>query len=94
MGSVEEKNKPGSLVSGAHTLLEEMKLLKGMQDHTGQLPCEFLFFFLVYCINMKALVFGVVYELSSDQAKYKKMNLEIDYLVLIVVKIESLRGFC
>ncbi|KAJ8538287.1 hypothetical protein K7X08_014827 [Anisodus acutangulus] len=35
MGSVEEKNKPGSLVSGAHTLLEEMKLLKEMQDHTG-----------------------------------------------------------
>ncbi|KAG5613449.1 hypothetical protein H5410_024730 [Solanum commersonii] len=35
MGSVEEKSKPGSLVSGAHTLLEEMKLLKGMQDHTG-----------------------------------------------------------
>lgn len=60
MGSVEEKNKPGSLVSGAHTLLEEMKLLKEMQDHTGQFPCEFLF-----------LVFGVVYELSSDQAEYK-----------------------
>ncbi|XP_060199798.1 auxin response factor 5 isoform X1 [Lycium barbarum] len=35
MGSVEEKIKPGSLVSGAHTLLEEMKLLKEMQDHTG-----------------------------------------------------------
>lgn len=35
MGSVEVKNKPGSLVSGAHTLLEEMKLLKEMQDHTG-----------------------------------------------------------
>ncbi|XP_009778804.1 auxin response factor 5 [Nicotiana sylvestris] len=35
MGSVEEKHKPGSLVSGAHTLLEEMKLLKEMQDHSG-----------------------------------------------------------
>ncbi|MCD7447333.1 ADP-ribosylation factor, partial [Datura stramonium] len=35
MGSAEEKSKPGSLVSGAHTLLEEMKLLKEMQDHTG-----------------------------------------------------------
>ncbi|KAK4351897.1 hypothetical protein RND71_027415 [Anisodus tanguticus] len=35
MGTVEEKSKPGSLVSGAHTLLEEMKLLKEMQDHTG-----------------------------------------------------------
>lgn len=35
MGSAEEKSKPGSLVSGGHTLLEEMKLLKEMQDHTG-----------------------------------------------------------
>ncbi|CAN4122954.1 unnamed protein product [Withania somnifera] len=34
MGSAEEKSKQGSLVSG-HTLLEEMKLLKEMQDHTG-----------------------------------------------------------
>lgn len=49
MGSVEEKHKPGSLVSGAHTLLEEMKLLKEMQDHSGQFPCQFLIF-LVHCI--------------------------------------------
>ncbi|XP_022894441.1 auxin response factor 5-like isoform X1 [Olea europaea var. sylvestris] len=35
MGSVEEKLKPGGLVGGAHNLLEEMKLLKEMQDHSG-----------------------------------------------------------
>ncbi|KAK6115761.1 hypothetical protein DH2020_008030 [Rehmannia glutinosa] len=35
MGSVEEKLKPGGLVSRAHNLVEEMKLLKGMQDPTG-----------------------------------------------------------
>ncbi|PHT32178.1 hypothetical protein CQW23_28515 [Capsicum baccatum] len=35
MGFVEEKCKPGSLDSGEHTLLDEMKLLKEMQDHTG-----------------------------------------------------------
>nr|GME06161.1 auxin response factor 5 [Ipomoea batatas] len=35
MGSVEEKVRPGGLVSGGNTLLEEMKLLKEMQDTTG-----------------------------------------------------------
>ncbi|PHT40464.1 putative lysine-specific demethylase JMJD5 [Capsicum baccatum] len=35
MGSAEEKCKVGSLVSGGHTLLDEIKLLKEMQDHTG-----------------------------------------------------------
>ena len=36
MVSVEEKIKNGGLVSGAPTnLLEEMKLLKEMQDQTG-----------------------------------------------------------
>ena len=35
MGTVEEKVKTVGLVSGAHTLLEEMKLLKEMQDHSG-----------------------------------------------------------
>ncbi|KAA8537539.1 hypothetical protein F0562_027147 [Nyssa sinensis] len=35
MGCLEEKVKTGGLVSGAHTLLEEMKLLKEMQDHSG-----------------------------------------------------------
>ncbi|XP_059636438.1 auxin response factor 5 isoform X2 [Cornus florida] len=35
MGSVEEKIRKGGLVSGAHTLLEEMKLLKKTQDHSG-----------------------------------------------------------
>lgn len=38
MGAVEEKIKPGGgLVAGAQSLLEEMKLLKEMQDHSGQL---------------------------------------------------------
>lgn len=37
MGAVEEKIKPGGgLVAGAQSLLEEMKLLKEMQDHSGQ----------------------------------------------------------
>ncbi|GFQ01670.1 auxin response factor 5 [Phtheirospermum japonicum] len=35
MGSVEEKGKPGGVVSVTHNLLEEMKLLKEMQDHNG-----------------------------------------------------------
>ncbi|KAL0391907.1 UNVERIFIED_CONTAM: Auxin response factor 5 [Sesamum radiatum] len=35
MGSVEEKLKPGGLISGARNILEGMKLLKEMQDHTG-----------------------------------------------------------
>ncbi|CAA0838969.1 Auxin response factor 5 [Striga hermonthica] len=35
MGSVEDNVKPGELVSGAHNLLEDMKLLKEMQDHNG-----------------------------------------------------------
>ncbi|KDP36947.1 hypothetical protein JCGZ_08238 [Jatropha curcas] len=36
MGSVEEKIKAGGLVNGAQTnLLEEMKLLKEIQDHSG-----------------------------------------------------------
>ncbi|XP_019174662.1 PREDICTED: auxin response factor 5 isoform X2 [Ipomoea nil] len=35
MGSVDEKVRPGGLVSGGNTLLEEMKLLKEMQETTG-----------------------------------------------------------
>ena len=36
MGSVEEKTKPEGIVNGAHTnLLEEMKLLKELQDQSG-----------------------------------------------------------
>ncbi|XP_047251659.1 uncharacterized protein LOC107856965 [Capsicum annuum] len=35
MGSAEENCKVGSLVSGGHTLLDEIKLLKEMQDHTA-----------------------------------------------------------
>lgn len=35
MASVEEKVKPGGLISGANNLLEGMKLLKEMQDHNG-----------------------------------------------------------
>ncbi|KAK2996427.1 hypothetical protein RJ639_025449, partial [Escallonia herrerae] len=35
MASVEEKLKPVGLIGGAHTLLEEMKLLKEMHDHSG-----------------------------------------------------------
>ncbi|CAI9777879.1 unnamed protein product [Fraxinus pennsylvanica] len=35
MCSVQKKLKPGGLVGGAHNLLEEMKLLKEMQDHSG-----------------------------------------------------------
>ncbi|KAH6789220.1 Transcriptional factor B3 family protein / auxin-responsive factor AUX/IAA-like protein [Perilla frutescens var. frutescens] len=35
MGSVEEKLKPGGLVSGGNNLIDGMKLLKEMQDHTG-----------------------------------------------------------
>ncbi|KAL8466758.1 hypothetical protein ACS0TY_035709 [Phlomoides rotata] len=35
MASVEEKMKPGGLISGANNLLEGMKLLKEMQDHSG-----------------------------------------------------------
>uniref|UniRef100_A0A5B7AM04 Auxin response factor n=1 Tax=Davidia involucrata TaxID=16924 RepID=A0A5B7AM04_DAVIN len=35
MGCLEEKVKTVGLVSGSHTLLEEMKLLKEMQDHSG-----------------------------------------------------------
>ncbi|KAK4387468.1 Auxin response factor 5 [Sesamum angolense] len=35
MGSVEEKLQPGGLISGARNILEGMKLLKEMQDHTG-----------------------------------------------------------
>ncbi|KAI3460380.1 hypothetical protein Pfo_017043 [Paulownia fortunei] len=35
MDFVEEKLKPGGLVSGAHNLVEGMKLLKEMPDHTG-----------------------------------------------------------
>ncbi|KAI3464862.1 hypothetical protein Pfo_021525 [Paulownia fortunei] len=35
MASLEEKLKPGGLVSGSHNLLEGMKLLKEMHDHTG-----------------------------------------------------------
>ncbi|XP_052201629.1 auxin response factor 5 isoform X2 [Diospyros lotus] len=35
MGSTEEKVKTKGLVTGAQTLLEEMKLLKEMQDHSG-----------------------------------------------------------
>ncbi|KAL6522051.1 hypothetical protein OROMI_031928 [Orobanche minor] len=36
MGSVEEKVRPGGgLVTGADNLLQEMKLLKEMQDHSG-----------------------------------------------------------
>lgn len=38
MGSVEEKTKTGGLVTGAQTnLLEEMKLLKEIQDQSGLL---------------------------------------------------------
>lgn len=36
MGSVEEKIKAGGLVGGIqNNLLEEMKLLKEIQDHSG-----------------------------------------------------------
>ncbi|XP_073289976.1 auxin response factor 5-like [Primulina huaijiensis] len=35
MSSVEEKFKPEGLVNGGHNILEGMKLLKEMQDHTG-----------------------------------------------------------
>ncbi|KAK6115246.1 hypothetical protein DH2020_007515 [Rehmannia glutinosa] len=35
MASVEEKIKPGGLVSGSHNLLEGMKLLKEMNEHNG-----------------------------------------------------------
>lgn len=35
MGSVEDKVKTRGLVTGGHTLLEDMKLLKEMQDHSG-----------------------------------------------------------
>ncbi|XP_057766076.1 auxin response factor 5 [Salvia miltiorrhiza] len=35
MVSVEEKLKPGGLVSGGSNLIDGMKLLKEMQDHTG-----------------------------------------------------------
>ncbi|XP_075509503.1 auxin response factor 5-like [Primulina tabacum] len=35
MSSVEEKFKPEGLVNGGHKILEGMKLLKEMQDHTG-----------------------------------------------------------
>ncbi|GFZ10414.1 transcriptional factor B3 family protein [Actinidia rufa] len=35
MGSVEEKVRTRGLVTGAQTLLDEMKLLKEMQDHSG-----------------------------------------------------------
>ncbi|KAF3637049.1 hypothetical protein FXO38_23889, partial [Capsicum annuum] len=36
MDSGEDKCKTESLVSGGHTLLDEIKLLKEMQDHTGE----------------------------------------------------------
>ncbi|KAM3320082.1 hypothetical protein P3S67_007282 [Capsicum chacoense] len=36
MDSGEDKCKTESLVSGGHTLLDEMKKLKEMQDHTGE----------------------------------------------------------
>ncbi|CAA0818576.1 Auxin response factor 5 [Striga hermonthica] len=35
MASVEEKLKPGGFVSGGHNVLEGIKLLKEMNDHTG-----------------------------------------------------------
>lgn len=35
MSCVEEKLKPVGLMNGTHTLLEEIKLLKEMQDHSG-----------------------------------------------------------
>ena len=60
MGSVEEKIKTGALVSGgAQTnLLEEMKLLKEIQDHSGSLNFAiknfFICFFLVSCSKSMA----------------------------------------
>lgn len=45
MAPVEEKIKPGGLVSSAQSnLLEGMKLLKEMQDHSGELISYFLCF--------------------------------------------------
>lgn len=35
MGYVEEKLKPAGLINGTNTLLEEMKILKEMQDISG-----------------------------------------------------------
>lgn len=65
MGSVDEKVRPGGLVSGGNTLLEEMKLLKEMQDNTGQFPSPSFAFLshsvgclqlLVYMSSIKAVV--------------------------------------
>lgn len=37
MGSVEEKARSAGLINGAHSILEDMKVLKEMhQDHSGQ----------------------------------------------------------
>lgn len=40
---MEEKIKPGGLVAGAQSFLEEMKLLKEIQDHSGQLVSSIVF---------------------------------------------------
>lgn len=54
MGSVEEKLKPGGLASGTNNLLEGMKLLKEMQDHTGWLTFS-VFLMMIHecyaCVN-------------------------------------------
>lgn len=50
MGSFEDKGKAGGLVSGAQTLFEEMKLLKEMQDHSGQSLWTVLVSILLICI--------------------------------------------
>lgn len=35
MSCTEDTHKPGGLINGAQTLLEEIKQLKEMQDHSG-----------------------------------------------------------
>lgn len=35
MSFVEDIHKPAGLINGAHTLLEDIRLLKEMQDHPG-----------------------------------------------------------
>ena len=42
MSCVEDAHKPAGLINGAHTLLDEIRLLKEMQDHPGLFFYNFL----------------------------------------------------
>lgn len=61
MGSVEERAKSAGLISGAHSIIEDIKVLKEMhQDHSG------LFYFAInFCVMHMLLVINFVNHLAA-----------------------------